>query len=116
MISLELNIYISLHRCEFHLVWQVKVVRETMNQMVEVWKEIPDDSDEAAVSNLESHSSAKGLFIFFKMKKNKIFELMNMAIYFILFIYFVVIGEQYIYWPSWIIFILCIVLICQGLW
>ncbi|CAI9112485.1 OLC1v1012942C1 [Oldenlandia corymbosa var. corymbosa] len=38
---------------------KVKVVRETMNQMVEAWREIPDESDEPDISNLESQSSTK---------------------------------------------------------
>ncbi|MGV7462492.1 hypothetical protein PJI20_29640, partial [Mycobacterium kansasii] len=37
---------------------KVKVVRETMNQMVEAWREIPDVSDEVSLPG-ESQSSSK---------------------------------------------------------
>lgn len=38
---------------------KVKVVRETMNQMLEVWKEVPDASDEESLPP-ESQASTKG--------------------------------------------------------
>lgn len=36
-----------------------------MNQMVDVWKELPDATDQEASANLESLSSTKGGFFLF---------------------------------------------------
>lgn len=41
---------------------QVKIVRETMNQMIEAWKAIPDVPEEV-LTPPESHSSSKGIKI-----------------------------------------------------
>lgn len=39
---------------------QVKVVRDTMNQMIDAWKEIPDVSDDVSPP-LQSRSSSRGI-------------------------------------------------------
>ncbi|KAJ0459162.1 putative MT-associated protein TORTIFOLIA1/SPIRAL2 [Helianthus annuus] len=40
---------------------KVKVVRETMNQMIEAWKAIPDEPEEEGLTPAESHSSSKAV-------------------------------------------------------
>jgi hypothetical protein len=52
-------------------IMQVKSVRETMIQMIEVWKAIPDVGEEEVLTRPESQSSSKGskivIFIFYPL-------------------------------------------------
>lgn len=50
----------SLLKSVFYLLVQVKVVRDRMNEMIEVWKDIPECVNEISSPSLSKSSSSTG--------------------------------------------------------